>query len=251
MAVYESDKKYINKDTLTNYCNTNEHLIVTPVKGFVIELPGLDGNSCMGGNMTLGKNETGVAQELAAHGILHAYAFPGPWSWMNKGARRLVDGIVDAIKEIYHLGENAPWMVMGGSMGGLGALMYTCTAKTKPTACIAVCPCTDVVKSFDVITEFPRTFIRAISDYDMPFEEGLKTLSPIEHLGEMPDIPYLIINDCADELFPEEELDVYVEKLKEHVSNVEYDKLKGCIHGEITVDEWHKIIQFLITNLSK
>ena len=86
---------------------------------------------------------------------------------------------------------------------------------------------------------------------DMPFEEGLKTLSPIEHLGEMPDIPYLIINDCADELFSEEELDTYVNKLKERVSNVEYDKLKGCIHGEITVDEWHKIIQFLITNLSK
>ena len=249
--MFESDKKYINKDTLSCYCNTNEHLITGEVKGFVIEFPGLDGNSCMGGNMTLGKCDTGVAHELAAIGIVHAYAFPGPWSWMNKGARRLADGIVAAIKDKYGLDDNAPWMVMGGSMGGLGALMYTCTAQYKPTACVAVCPCTDVVKSFDVITEFPRTFIRAISDYDMPFEEGLKTLSPIEHLDEMPDIPYLIINDCADELFPEEELDTYVNKLKERVSKVEYDKLEGCVHGEITIDEWHKIIKFLIENLSK
>lgn len=249
--MFISDKKFVNKDTLHYYCNTNEHLITGKVGGFVIEFPGLDGNSCMGGKLSLGEYETSVSRELASRNVLHVYAFTGPWSWMNQGARRLLDCIVVAIKEKYELDDTAPWLVMGGSMGGLGALMYSCTANIKPNACVAVCPCTDVVKSFDVKPEMSRTFIRAVSDYDMPFEDGLKSISPIENLDKMPNIPYLIVNDCADELFFEEDLDEYVEKLKERVSTVKYDKLEGCTHGQITAGEWNQIMQFLIKYLTK
>ena len=43
-----NDNKYINKETLPYYANTNEEHLVLPVKGIVLEFPGLGGGSSAG-----------------------------------------------------------------------------------------------------------------------------------------------------------------------------------------------------------
>lgn len=231
------DNEYITPQNVELFCNTNAALLQQPVRAIVLELPGLDGGSCIGGSMVRGEYTILHAAPLAAHGVLLAYAFPGPWSWMNPGAVRTTDLLVDALREKYSLDENSPLVVTGGSMGGLGALIYTAASRHRVTACCAACPCTDVPKALAVNPDFPRTFLAAAATIDAPLEEALKRFSPIHRVGEMPDIPYHIMLDLADEVFFEPECDAFVTALRTRARDVSYHKLAGCKHGEFTPEE--------------
>ncbi len=245
MEITMTDQKIINADTLTLFCNTNEAVLTLPVRGFILEFPGLGGGSCMGGCMDFAEYRGGYAEEMGKEGILVAYTFPGPWSWMNRGAVRYCELVADAIREKYNLPNETPWAVTGGSMGGLGALIFTAEAKVKPHACVAVCPCVDVPYCFETHGQFRRTLFRAVADYEGEITENLLTFSPKHRMSDMPRIPYLLINDCADELFPEEQMDEYVEKMRAMGHRMDYDRLEGCRHGEITQEAWQDILVFL------
>ncbi len=238
------DKTIINASTLPLFCNTNEAVLTLPARGFILEFPGLGGGSCMGGGMDFAEYCGGYAEALGREGILVAYTFPGPWSWMNRGAVRYCELVADAIRDKYALPDHTPWVVTGGSMGGLGALIFAADAKRKPTACVAVCPCVDVPYCFEANRQFQRTLFRAVADYEGEIEENLLTISPKHRTADMPHIPYFLINDCADELFPEEQLDEYVERMRALGHSVDYDRLEGCHHGEITSEAWAHIVTF-------
>ena len=250
-----ADRDFINPGTIELYCNTNAHLLTSPPSAFVLEFPGLGGGSCLGGSMDKAPYNGPLSSVLAENDILQAYVFPGPWSWMNRGAVRIINALVDAIREKYGFTVITPWAVMGGSMGGLGALIYTAShggdPSRMPTACLAHCPCVDVPDRFNCHPDIPRTLFRAVADYEMPIAEALKTISPIHRLEEMPPIPYHIINDLADELFPAEQMDSYVKKLLEKGHEVTYHRLEGCTHGALTSEEWDNIKNFLLTHLTQ
>ena len=248
-----SDRDLINPDTVDLYCNTNAHLLTAPPTAFVLEFPGLGGGSCLGGCMDVGPYNGPLSGFLAERGILQVYTFPGPWSWMNRGAVRMVHALVDAIREKYGFTRGTPWAVMGGSMGGMGALIYTADGDPAytPTACLAHCPCVDVLDRVYCKENIPRTFFRAVADYEMPIAEALKTISPICRVEDMPHIPYHIINDLADELFPPEQMDAYVEALRGKGHTVTYHRLPNCRHGELTGEEWEVIRAFLSGHLVK
>ena len=250
-----SDRDFINPDTIDLYCNTNAHLLTTPPTAFVLEFPGLGGGSCLGGCMDIASYNGPLSGALAEKGILQAYVFPGPWSWMNRGAVRMVNALVDAIREKYGLTEKAPWAVMGGSMGGTGALLYAASHSGDPaytpTACLAHCPCVDILDRVYCAPSVPRSLFRAVADYEMPIAEALKTLSPLCRVEDLPRIPYHIINDLSDELFPPEQMDAYVETLRKKGHTVTYHRLPNCRHGELTGEEWEVIREFLLSHLAK
>ncbi|MBP3572384.1 MAG: hypothetical protein J6M42_10535 [Clostridia bacterium] len=250
-----SDRDFINPDTLDLYCNTNAHLLTAPPTAFVLELPGLGGGSCLGGCMDIAPYNGPLSGALAEKGILQAYGFPGPWSWMNRGAVRMVNALIDAIREKYGLTEKAPWAVMGGSMGGTGALLYAASHSGDPaytpTACLAHCPCVDILDRVYCAPDVPRSLFRAVADYEMPIAEALKTLSPVCRVEDLPSIPYHIVNDLSDELFPPEQMDAYVETLREKGHAVTYHRLPNCRHGELTGEEWEVIREFLLGHLVK
>lgn len=253
-AYTANDRDFINPHTIDLYCNTNAHLLTAPPRAFVLELPGLGGGSCLGGCMEPAPYDGPLSAILARHGILQAYTFPGPWSWMNRGAVRMINALVDALRERYGFTAATPWAVMGGSMGGLGALIYTAShggdpART-PTACLAHCPCVDVLDRINCQHTIPRTFFRAVADYEMPIAEALATLSPVHRLDDMPPIPYHVVNDLADELFPYEQMDAYVEQLRSRGHDVTYHRLEGCAHGVLTTEEWDSIRDFILRHLT-
>ncbi len=205
----------------------------------------------MGGVADLSPYGHLLAPYLAERGILLAYTFPGPWSWMNRSAVRVINAVVDAIRETYAFDEHTPWAVMGGSMGGLGALIYAASGRHTPTACLSVCPCVDVPACYDCVPDIPRSLFCAVADLDLPISEGLKTISPRHRLADMPRIPYHIVCDCADALFPEAMTDAYVAELVARGRDVTYHRLSGCPHGAITEEEWGSIRAFLCEKLGK
>ena len=72
-----------------------------------------------------------------------------------------------------------------------------------------------------------------------------------EGVDDLPYIPYHIINDLSDELFPPEQMDAYVETLMGKGHSVTYHRLPNCRHGELTGEEWEVIREFLLGHLVK
>lgn len=226
-----NDNKYIHKGNIADFVNTNEEFLVLPIKGIVIEFPGLGGGSCLGGNMEFESYSSEWAKRFAEKGIVLAYLFPGPWSWGNKGAVRMADAIVDAIKDKYNAKCDLPVAACGGSMGGVGALIYSADSRHELSAVASACPCVDVLKNIADVPVFARTYVSAAAVYDMELEEALKKFSPMHRINDMQKTTYFICSDEKDEVFPEEECDNFVEKLKELGHKVEYHKQPELTHG--------------------
>lgn len=235
----EADAKYINRQTFSSYCCTNEALIPQgkTVTGFVLEFPGLDGNSCLGGtmdNMDVYSNE--FTKECAEQGIVVAFMFPGPWSWMNKGAVRITDLVVDALADKYGFRSDVEYslVVMGGSMGGQASLIYTMDSRHTVNACVAHCPCYNVVECFSSNEAFPRTFLSAVNAYGVSLDEALLTISPEQRIKDLPNIPYLVTADELDEVFPVKGVERFSDSMKAEGYNVTYMRLVDQKHGGIS-----------------
>ncbi|MBE6930006.1 MAG: hypothetical protein E7463_06980 [Ruminococcaceae bacterium] len=235
------DRKLINPETIPLYARTNEAFLEGDVKGIIVELPGLGGSSCLGGLIEMGDYANDHALAFAKKGILLLYIFPGPWSWGNRAAIRITDAVVAAAAEKYHLPDGFPLAVSGGSMGGVGALMYTADTRYPLKACFAACPCVDVPACFNTRSDFPRTYISAVAGYDMELEEALKRISPIHRIDDMPDIFYYISSDGADELFAESLCDRYVDELRMRGHDVMYRRQPGKLHGQFLPEVWQEM----------
>lgn len=240
-----NDKKYINKDTVSYYANTNEEFLKTTVKGIILEFPGLDGGSCIGGTLPCAAYDTEWTRRFAEKGIVVAYLFPGPWSWGRKGVCRIAEAVAAAIADKYNLGADFPLAACGGSMGGVGTVMFSSQTKLKLRAAAIACPCVDARDRLDCHPEFPRTYISAVAGLDMEFEDGLCEISPICCIDKMPEIPYFICSDGEDEVFPEEQCDMYVEKLKDAGHDIEYYSQPGKKHGEFLPEVRERLHIFL------
>jgi len=243
------DAWYVNATNYTQFCNSNESLLKEAPRGIVLEFPGLDGGSCLGGWQDplapYVKSGSGFPEETAKAGLLHLYLTPGAWSWMNPGVVRLTDLVVDAARARFSLGEGTPLVATGGSMGGLGALVYAARSRHRVTSVAAACPCYDVPALYGCRREFARTFLSAVARMDVPFEEGLRAISPAHLVDRMPDVPYLVVCDEADELFPAKGMDDYVASLRQAGRTVEYLRLPGMRHGEFSAEARQRLHDFV------
>ena len=245
----EADAKYINSDTIAYFCNTNEALLAagTRVTGLVLEIPGLDGNSCLGGSMNMQPYHNDFTRHCAEQGIIVAYTFPGPWSYMNAGAVRIVDLLVDAFMEKYGFEDEDDFslVVMGGSMGGAGALIYAIDSRHTVDACVSHCPASDRIRRFQQ-NATRREMMSAVNAYDMPLEEGLKRISPQRRVAEMPDIPYIVAADELDEVCPVGEIEAMVDEMRENGLTVHYMFLEGQTHGGISAEDRDVVNEFVL-----
>ena len=250
----DGDAALINPDTLNYYCCTNEKLLPpgVHVSGFILEFPGLGGSSCLGGaldNMT--SYEHPFTARCAGLGIVVAYMFPGPWSWMARGAVRFADLVVDALMRKYGVDNEADLRlgVMGGSMGGQGALIYAVDSRHRVKVCAAHCPCCDAAASMNVRAEFPRTFVSSVSGYEMPLTEALRLISPAARIDELPDIPYLVTADELDELFPVADTQRMAASMQARGLDVTFMRLPGQPHGGISPEERERLDSFLLRHM--
>ena len=241
-----SDRSYIRPDNVSLFCNTNIDLLHDTPRGLVLEFPGHGGGSCLGGSMDFGPYHGDYAQKLADDRLLLCYTFPGPWSWMNRGSVRLIDLLVDTLQEIYSLTEDTPLITSGGSMGGLGSLIYTADTRHHVTACVAACPCYDVPGSLFNRESFPRSLLSAVACYDMPFEDALKTISPLHRLSDLRDVPYFITCNGQDQCFPADGMHRFLDAMKQRGLTVTLCDMPDLPHGGFTPEVRNALTQFIL-----
>ena len=217
-----------------------------PIKGVILTFHGLGAPEV--------KTQPNQEEKIwAENGYLVIMPYYGPWSWMNRQARDMVNKIVDAVYEEYKLSDDIPLLTHGGSMGGFSAILYCRYAQHPIAACIANCPVTDIKFHFTERPDLPRTFRNAYWGYDNTFEESMTEHNPMDQVEQMPDIPYFIMHLTGDPAVNKKShSDRFVKKMKEHGKNVRYLEIEGNGHcGPIPADIQKEKEQFILSFLKK
>lgn len=237
----------INRDTLNFFARTNEKTLTGPIRGVVLEFPGLGGGSCMGGMDSVGEYTASYGLRCGHENILLAYVFTGPWSWMNDSAVRIADAVVDAIWDRYSLSDDIPLISTGGSMGGCGALLYSAYAKRPPAACAANGPACDAMDIYHSHPDFARTLFNAVAHYECSFEEAMDSISPLKQIARLPHIPYYIVHTDMDDIIPiKRHSDLLVKALREAGHEVEYSVVPDRGHCDLPPKDFHQMIRWVI-----
>jgi dipeptidyl aminopeptidase/acylaminoacyl peptidase len=193
------------------------------IKGVVLSFHGLNGGL---------KGGPGTEElEWARKGALVVHPYYGPWSWMNRQSRAMIDDLVDAVYEKYKLLNRIPLICTGGSMGGQGSLLYTRYAKRPVRACFANCPVCDLKYHFNERPDLPPTIRHAFLGYPESQDRLFIEHSPLRQAAAMPDIPYRIIHGGNDKAVSKRHhSDKMVPALRRHHLKVDYVEVADMGH---------------------
>jgi alpha-beta hydrolase superfamily lysophospholipase len=195
-----------------------------PVRGIVLEFPGLGGMGMKGEGPDARELEWGQA------GALVVVPFQDPWGWMNPQTVAFTDELVAALFARFALAPDTPVIATGGSMGGHGALIYTLLASRPVAACAANCPVCDLPFHYGERPDLPRTMHHAFGSYG-DISAALVAHSPWHQAARMPDVPYLIIHGDEDRAVGKaQHSDKLVAALRGAGRNVEYVEAAGMAH---------------------
>jgi dipeptidyl aminopeptidase/acylaminoacyl peptidase len=169
--------------------------------------------------------------EWAAAGALVIFPYYGPWSWMNRSARRFVDMLIPSVYQRFNVPGEVPLVIVGGSMGGQGSLIYTRYSPHHISGCLADFPVCDLAYHFTERPELPPTMRYAFRD-ESNFAVALDEQSPLKQSGSMPDIQYLLIHGDKDiAVNKERHSDRFAAEMRLHNRNLEYVEVPGMGHN--------------------
>jgi len=211
-----------------------------PIRGVVLSFHGLSSPPVKKMPAT---EELGWAQA----GGLVVFPYYGPWSWMNRQARALVDEIVDAVYATYKLKSSVPLVCTGYSMGGGSALLYARYAKRPVAACLATMPMCDAAYHFNEREDLPRTFHLAFLGYKGSLWTLLAEHSPLAQVKHMPRIPYQIVAGDADtDVSKKYHADRMVAAMRRRKLDVTYLEVPRMGHsGPVPVEVTQRDIDFV------
>ena len=228
----------IQKGNVKLFAAVRDEELKGPVKAVLLTLHGLN-------YIDMNPPASDFDRECAGLGILPVFPYHGAWGWMNDTSVKLIDQVVDAVYDKYEVDPSAPLIISGGSMGGLGSLMYARYAKRTPVACAADSPVCDLPYHYTEREDLPRTLFSAFEHYHMDLTEAMKTASPLHQVANMPDIPYFIVHGTADiAVNKQAHSDRFVEQLKKN-HQVEYLEVEGMEHCSMPGDIFQKYREFI------
>ena len=214
----------ISQQNVSSYAFSNIEAVQLPISSIVISLHGWY-------ETNMRTSLTDFEIELAENHILSIYPYYSEWSWMNFPTIHLIDEITDFFFEQYKLAPDTPVAVLGKSMGGLSALIYTLYSKRTPIACAANCPICDLPFHVTEREDLPRTMYSAFGHYNIPLEIAMELHSPMHQIERMPHIPYYIVHGGADKtVLKEFHSDPYVKRMKQFNHVIEYHEIEGMKH---------------------
>ena len=235
----------MNENIIKECAWVGNDFVVGKIKGVVLSFHGL------GGGIKGGPNTEEL--EWGRNGGLVVYPYYGPWAWMNRQARTMIDELVDAVYAAHKLPERTPLICTGGSMGGQGSLLYTRYARRKVSACLANCPVCDLKFHFHERPDLPPTMRHAFLGYSESLPRLLAEHSPLTQVNAMPDIPYRIIHGDQDKAVAKSRhSDKLVPAMRKHGLKVEYIEVAGMGHcGPLPLQVMQDNIAFVAAAMAK
>lgn len=236
-------EKIITIENLRNFAYCNNQLCKKPIQGLVVSFFGL-------GGATMYAEETGNGIQFAEKGILYVVPYQNPWAWQNKQNISYTDEIIDVLFEEYNLPDDLPVVSVGGSMGGLSALVYMVYAKRTPVACVANCPVCDLPYHYTERPDLPRTLYSAFYNYDCSLQEALKSASPLDLVDKMPVNSKYYIFHCEEDkaVNKQKHSDRFVDAMKEN-HNIHYYAVPDRGHCDLTDEMQNLYNEHIISSI--
>lgn len=211
--------------TIKEFAWLSDDYVQGRISGVVLDFHGL---GCTGMRNNLDPGDI----EISEAGGLILFPYYGPWSWMNRQARKLVDDLVDGVYAAFNLSPEIPLISTGGSMGGCSALIYARYAARPVAACFAFVPACDLLYHYTERPDLPRTMHHAFDSYGEPFDAVLREHSPLHQVDGLPRIPYCIVQGDKDELVNKKQhADRLVAAMRKRDLDVDYVEVPGMGHG--------------------
>ena len=235
----------MNASVIKEVAWVGEEYVKGKIKGVVLSFHGL-GGGLKGGPST-------EELEWARNGGLVVYPYYGPWAWMNRQARTMIDEVVDAIYAAHGLAERIPLICTGGSMGGQGSLLYTRYAKRRVSACLANCPVCDLKYHFHERPDLPPTIRHAFLGYPESLSRLLAEHSPLQQVAALRDIPYLIIHGGKDKAVSKRQhSDKLVAAMRTRKMQVEYIEVAEMGHcGPLPLSVLQRDVEFVVAGMAR
>lgn len=225
-------EKIITMDNLRNFAYCNHMICKKPIKGIVVSFFGL-------GGAVMYAEDTDDGIRFAKDGILYVTPYQNPWAWQNRQNISYTDEILDVLFEGYSLPADLPIISVGGSMGGLSALVYMVYAKRTPAACVANCPVCDLPYHYTERVDLPRTLYSAFYHYDGSMQEALESASPLHLVDKMPVNAKYFLFHCEEDKAVNKQMhsDRFVEAMKKK-HDICYYAVPGKGHCDLTEEMW-------------
>ena len=223
-------EKIITIDNLRSFAYCNNQICKQPVKGIVVSFFGLGGAAMFA-------EDTAEGIRFAENGILYVIPYQNPWAWQNKQNVSYTDEILDVLFSAYDLPADLPIVSVGGSMGGLSALVYMVYAKRTPVACVVNCPVCDLPFHYTERPDLPRTLYSAFYHYECSLQEALKSASPLDLVDKMPTASQYCVFHCEEDksVNKQQHSDRFVAAMqKKH--RILYHAVPGRGHCDLTDD---------------
>ncbi len=235
----------INKNNINKFAYNSLDLVKTTPRAIVIEFFGL------GGGTRMMKEHHPLSYFYAERGVVFVMPYYGPWAWMNDGAVKIVDEVVEAICSHYGVENGSiPTLSTGLSMGGQGALIYALRSKYTPIGVSAVCPVCDLVYHSTEREDTLRTIYCAYPTDD--FEGAMKKSSPLHQAENMPKIPYFLVATLEDnEVDYRMHANPFMQKMTELGHDVRYIAVPGRGHCDMSEESVIKYKEFIMEQVDK
>ncbi len=205
-----------------------EDYVKGPISGVIVCFHGL-------GDPGLRTVATYTENEWADAGGLVVMPYAGPWSWMNRQARAMVEDLIESIYYEYKLAPTVPLIFNGGSMGGYCSLLAARYTRHPLKACAAVFPVCDLKYHFSERPDLPRTIYHAFAGYPEPLDALFAEHSPVEQVEKMPRVPYFLLHGDADKSVNKAaHSDRMIAAMRQHGHNVQYVEVPGMGHHDIS-----------------
>ena len=220
-------EKIITFENIRNFAYCNDRICKVPIRGMVVDFFGL-------GGMSMYAEETRDGTFFAEKGILLLVPYNNPWAWMNAQAVAYTDELIGVVKAHFGLGK-IPLVSVGGSMGGLSALVYTRYSAHGVSACVANCPVCDLPYHFTERPDLPRTLYSAFWNEEGTLQNAMEKRSPLHLAQEMPRVPYVLFHCDADKAV---NIDMHSRKfvaaMREAGQNISFTVVPDRDHCDLT-----------------
>ncbi|MBP5274034.1 MAG: alpha/beta fold hydrolase, partial [Abditibacteriota bacterium] len=169
--------------------------------------------------------------------------------WMNSAVCSNIHDMLEWLKAKYHIDK---FTIIGGSMGGSGALAYAACYPEDINGVLALCPCTDL-KSYteflsrtapeDPLAGIKKDILDTILQRFDSNELKMRAVSPQYYSARLP-LPVFISHAAGDDLIPVENSRKLAE-LMEGLYEFEYLEMEGGNHDTTVLPGFARGLEFL------
>lgn len=217
--------RYITPENIHHFCFMNLDTLVKPIKGIMVRFHGYNDNS-------LFKYSCPRDKMLGENGVLSIFPYYNLWGWMNDVTVAFADELIDVAIKMFDLPEDIPLVYSGGSMGGLGGIVYSKLAKRRPVACCVDSPVCEIYTDFEEQSgERKRSIFNAYYGMSGDIMDILKEHSPLEMYMTLPKIPYYFVGGSEDKgIVPSEHGAKLAKLMQEAGYDAKFTLVEGCGH---------------------